>query len=489
MLRGVTPKRDSGAMARDKCFRCRKAKPDVALRSCEDFLCGKCSDYNDACLRARHQPDWESVVNGAMPAVPGAAGGSEVATSVSDEDETTPKATPEPRRDDDTIVVYSNEVVIDPILTYVISYRDAAPDELVRRVCAHHFSLPELRYAKARMWSLKCKEVLPLNIRRRDSSSRSEAEAIAIDIMEAVEALEAADCVPTCAVDPAGLRRLPKVSPAETTSISICERVAALEARMRSTEEALSSNVCKTLSIEDRVAKLTYSEVVSGSALRPPVASALQGNASNTRHVELHMPTSHPASQAISNTHTNSRQPAGRPPLDSRHIEQRPQQSSRQVVERPPQNGRQPANAKGAPRQRSDSVTSLDSSVSGPSAADEGFEYSTGQRRKKRRSKARAIAGTSLQSGTLRGAPEPSRHVFVYRVSKGTSDQDLGQFMSDGGVTVRSTERMSKDEARFESFKIEVKTSELETVLCSAFWPEGIYVRRFYTHRRKTETI
>ena len=129
---------------------------------------------------------------------------------------------------------------------------------------------------------------------------------------------------------------------------------------------------------------------------------------------------------------------------------------------------------------------SIASSV--PSAYKEGFMYSTQQRKNMRRSK-KAITGTSAGQGSkLKGAPEPSRDVFVYRVEKGVEPKDIEEHMTTNHVTVRGVNKVSNDEAKYCSFKVEIKISDLNTVLESDFWPAGICVRRFYRPRADTKT-
>ena len=53
--------------------------------------------------------------------------------------------------------------------------------------------------------------------------------------------------------------------------------------------------------------------------------------------------------------------------------------------------------------------------------------------------------------------------------------------MGDAGVQPRKVEKVSNIDAKFSSFKVEIKITDVEKVIDANFWPTGIYVRMFYT--------
>jgi len=130
------------------------------------------------------------------------------------------------------------------------------------------------------------------------------------------------------------------------------------------------------------------------------------------------------------------------------------------------------------PRELSSSQLSLTSNISHPSHASQGFQYQN----RRTRPKATHITGTS-RSDKIRGAPEPSRDIFVYRVAKGTSEKDIQEYMADNNVNVRSIELVSLDVAKFSSFKVELRKSDLNRALEAEFWPTGVCVRTYFKTR------
>ena len=134
--------------------------------------------------------------------------------------------------------------------------------------------------------------------------------------------------------------------------------------------------------------------------------------------------------------------------------------------------------------QTASSMVSLTSNVSRPSGHRDGFEYPSDVRKKARRKV--AVTGSRTSHGRLKGAPEPSRHIFVYRLDKCVSDKDMSSYMTEYDVMARKVEKVSNSDAKYNSFKVEIKISDLTKVLDGAFWPMGICVRRYYESRTRT---
>ena len=120
--------------------------------------------------------------------------------------------------------------------------------------CQEFYSIEELCMAKDILCKYADTNVRP-QYRRRDSTGRSELEAVICDILDRIKALDNAQKMPRYALDPAGLYRIPRSIPAENTHISVCEHLLTLESRLSSVEDTLSSNVCNTMQMEDSMSK------------------------------------------------------------------------------------------------------------------------------------------------------------------------------------------------------------------------------------------
>ena len=85
------------------------------------------------------------------------------------------------------------------------------------------------------------------------------------------------------------------------------------------------------------------------------------------------------------------------------------------------------------------------------------------------------IMGTAANSHRIKGAPEPDRHLFIYRMGKETDDDALRDF----GTCIRSLDCISKPQFKFKSYKLTVPVSQFKTLFTSSKWPKGIRVRKF----------
>ena len=148
---------------------------------------------------------------------------------------------------------HTMNVIINPVLTYVVYALDTSSAQHVSNCCSQFYTAEELNNAKDILWQVADPDIIGPYKRRNDGSTRSREEALAVDVTEAMKKLDAAGFTPQLAVDPIGLHRIPKVTPAETEPIAMCERLVAMESRVKSLETSLSANVARTLSVEEKV--------------------------------------------------------------------------------------------------------------------------------------------------------------------------------------------------------------------------------------------
>ena len=79
--------------------------------------------------------------------------------------------------------------------------------------------------------------------------------------------------------------------------------------------------------------------------------------------------------------------------------------------------------------------------------------------RKKLRHRVAPIVGTGT-SDKVRGAPEPSRDVFVYRVQSDITVGDISSYVEDKNVEVRNVIQKSQEGSKFMSFQVTVKVTD-----------------------------
>ena len=106
----------------------------------------------------------------------------------------------------------------------------------------------------------------------------------------------------------------------------------------------------------------------------------------------------------------------------------------------------------------------------------------SGARRQKNISGTRATS----TSGRLTGAPRIF-DAFVGGCKNETSVQDIEEHCQSLGVTVKKCENLPNKSQWYSSFKISAEWNDRETILNAEFWPQGVFVRKFYTPRRQLQ--
>ena len=94
------------------------------------------------------------------------------------------------------------------------------------------------------------------------------------------------------------------------------------------------------------------------------------------------------------------------------------------------------------------------------------------------RQRNKAIYGNSL-NGRIKGATRRA-DIFVFRLEKETSVDDVKEYVTGKGVTVHEKECLSHEESMF---RLSVCYSKLENVLTEESWSDGIGCRRFWRKR------
>ena len=140
--------------------------------------------------------------------------------------------------------------------------------------------------------------------------------------------------------------------------------------------------------------------------------------------------------------------------------------------------------------QRHGSMQSVASGLSGHSEMSESgkFEIPPAHMRKQRRQQRRVVVTGKDNNQRVRGAPEPIRELFIYRVHPETTTEALKNYVSDKGFSIGHLECISNSEAKFKSFKLSLPISEFNRTLDENMWPSGVRVRRFFSNRKKEET-
>lgn len=93
----------------------------------------------------------------------------------------------------------------------------------------------------------------------------------------------------------------------------------------------------------------------------------------------------------------------------------------------------------------------------------------------------------SLKAVNLFG--QPKAWVFVGKVKKGTSAEQLGEFLKDSLPGVEFKVESLNSKGSFESFKISTDMDQKDKIMDPSVWPKNAFVRRYFFSRRAKEVL
>ena len=327
-----------------------------------------------------------------------------------------------------------------------------------------HLKKDDIIEAKNILWD-SCSKDLQEKPNRRETSSRSATEAHVHDIIGALNKLDEDEKAPRILLDAKLLSLIPRSRAEEINSISLADRVHQLEAKFATMAEGFDKHVAETTVITDRVHELekqrpSFAQVVTQPAI--PRIQEPQNNPAAPSH-NLAPPPSFPLGRGRASGmrggrggrggHTADRRPGG-----TAHNELQPGKWGSTY-------------SLGGESHKSDTGS--------------GFQYPPHHLKKERQRQQRIIKGKSQAKYGVKGAPEPSRHLFIYRVCHDTDVDGMRELLDNqnDSFTIRDLQCISNDNAMFKSFKLTVPMSEYEALFNENIWPDGIRVRP-YRHKK-----
>ena len=344
-------------------------------------------------------------------------------------------------------------MISDVVLSYIAYALDNSNVQYVTNVSVQHFSSDEIVTARDTLWDKIDADHIPKLVKRHNITSRKGMEKTVADIIEALTELSSKERMPNFVVGYDDVGRLPASKPAETCIISICDRLARLEERMKQTEDVSSENHCKVVTMEERLQKMqgpSYAQTaqrmnyMGGPEIRP---TGMQ------RPMQDRRPP-YKAPEMLSNT-TKPKVMEEFPSIWADERSQQRRSDDREMesgAPRPPPE-HQPAKQDGL----SKAISLLSIASTKPSLYGDGFTYDKKQRR--RRKAVKGSKNASAGAMGLEAAPEPTRDIFVYRLKKKTTVGDVMDYMTRNDMKPSQIDRVSHTDAKFASFRIKVKVS------------------------------
>ena len=371
-----------------------------------------------------------------------------------------------------------NSVTIcDPLLSYIVYSMMNSTSDNIKNAVLGHFTDAQINNSKFMLWNKCDMGIIGEKPRRKDSSMRPEKEAHVLDILNALSKLDKAGCMPNIVINAMHLGHIPRSFPEELNNISLADRLNRFETKLTHLQEVLDRTVCENITIKERLdksesAKPTYAAAVTKPTIHVPDSNdgKVQSNSIQSENVENNRNYLY---------HDNKRgrgrgNPRGRGANRFSNMN----------------NLRVPGD-----NMRSSSCESIDrfstaSATSKPSVwsrhtdfHDDGFELPSYAKRQMNRLETRRkkfITGISTSKpGSFKGAPEPNRDLFIFRVDKETTESQITNHVKDHGFFVRNLSCVSNPSAKFRSFRLTVPLSQFDDLFNESIWPAGVRVRKY----------
>lgn len=125
--------------------------------------------------------------------------------------------------------------------------------------------------------------------RRQNVGTPKWGQNTVADIIDAINEMKKADALPPIAVSFSSLDRLPLSRPAETSNVSICDRLSRIEARLAVYEDANAAQACSISQLEHRARSDSIASTHPASAVNALQSDMSQLGATSQNH-DLNLP-------------------------------------------------------------------------------------------------------------------------------------------------------------------------------------------------------
>ena len=420
--------------------------------------------------------------------------------------------------------VNDNKMLIDPLMSYTLYSLQNSTPENVKHAILCHFTADQINKAKSKLWETSDINIIGEKVRRKDSTVRTEKEANIQDILTAISKLDRVNKMPNIMMSAMDIGTIPKSFPEELMNISLADRLNQLEAKFTHMQEIVDRNVCETLQIKDKMSNSTsasYANAVKNTLLKNsntvkdfatkqqeqlPCNQTDKKEIADIRVPHLDIPIITTSDNAKHDTDNNIALSAPPARFNYNPRGRGAYQSSRGNISRGAKPGLRNNGRSSVPPGTVITLGQGSSmqSISGKSFASDVSNFQNNRetfdndflvpshvhRRNNRAEKRRrnVITGNSKPQGSLKGAPEPGRDLFVFRVDNANTTSDLRNHITDYGFNVRGLSCVSHENSKFKSFKLTVPMSEYNELFNENMWPCGIKIRKYVPPRREVSS-
>ena len=362
-------------------------------------------------------------------------------------------------RDAGASTVTKSKLVDCPLLSYLSLIQHESSKDMMKTAILEFYSDAEISEAKEILWNTYDEELLGKKQKRNLGGDRSIREKETDDILEALSLVDRNqnewDCVTFCCVN---WRRLPRSSPEELNMISILDRLAVVEQKLKRVNEVSSSHTAQLVAVEWDMSEMK--KTAPPPAMPPPSFSAIIA-AQASEVASKSKPSASFATPSAGGGQRTHSQVTPMPPV-IKHVD-----ASKSA---PNQAGHGGARRRTHKWYESEPLASKEEVKKMCDDLPAGFRYPPAFAKK-----IRIIGKKKIEDSKVSGAPN-QRTIFVENVCRTTDDKDMEDYVNNI-VTVFDFQRASVDAAARKSFKFRVLACDTSKVLDPDVWPEGIGCR------------
>ena len=164
------------------------------------------------------------------------------------------------------------------MLAYISFAIDKGTCAKVQNATVGLFSIDEIVDAKNELWAVSGNH-LHEKQNRKTLSLRTEKEAHAEDIIEALKKLNEENHMPRILIDAKDLDKIPRSHPEELNDVSLADRLNQLEQKMSDHGKVLDTYIAQNIVLGDRIEELekgkkpSYATIAAVEKPQPPVPS------------------------------------------------------------------------------------------------------------------------------------------------------------------------------------------------------------------------
>ena len=378
-------------------------------------------------------------------------------------------------------------MIFNELLFYAAYHIHRANNDNVKKCICTFYTDIEIVEAKKCLWD-NLEEILGRYRDRNNSDNRAASSQHVTDILTALRKLDEISQLPTIAA--LNYDRIPKVEPEECNVAFMAQRLQKLENVIQNYDERIADLRTDISRVQLDVQKksthknqheentqIGRSRTISDSILQMSstsqdpafISKSRPGGVGNTaeensHHIAHFRGKAKPRSsyqerkRNSSNHQTSQLRSVGLNPQDERRNSSRPTTGETYDISYAQK-------------------VALD-----PYDAGDGFQYPRQFVKRQRHRQAWGVGNrecvSSVDSDALRGAPSPSRYIFVYRVLEGNTVA-IKDYCLKQGIQVRHVSLRSNAQAKYRSFVVEVSVNDQKKVINGNFWPNGIHVRPY----------